>query len=495
MATAGPRESLEARLDRYTDWFPFGKAPLVLLVLFLLTGAYQVLSPASREQPTLLVWTFATSHHNTYVDVVPSFERSHPGTTVDVRLVHGTAIGPRLRAAFWTDLDVPDLVEIEISKAGSFFRGPPEEIGFMDLTPYLERADPRDGVRWRDKIVDSRLAPYRVVKEGRTYQFGLPHDVHPVMLAYRADILEPELRALAGRDPRFAGYRDCGGDGLLDIETWDEFAAIGRELTVETEGGIRYMCEMSDTSRSTFEVMLFQTGGGYFDREGEVAFDDDIAVRVMMKLIPMVAGPDRIAKDLGWGAWSKAVEDGTYICWFSPDWRSKFCENRVPSAAGKLKLMPVPAFERGGRRTSTWGGTMIGITRRCRDRGRADLAWELALHLYVNDDTLEQRFHNTNILPPFKDQWGHPVIDAPNAFYSGQPIGRLYADLGDDVPPQYASPFIELAKTQISVAVARCAKWYDAHHGEGREAFEDFVRETLKETADIVRRETARNPF
>ena len=496
MAETSKKRGLAEIIADWTDWFPFGTAPLILLVLFLLTGIYQLANPLRKEKPTLLMWTFATSHHNTYTDLIPSFERRHPGKTVDVQLVQSTAIGPRLRAAFWTDLEVPDLVEIEITRAGSFFRGPPEQIGFIDLTPFLERPDPADGVPWMDKIVASRLAPYTVIKNGKKYIFGLPHDVHPVMLAYRADILEPELRALAARNPRFAKYKNAGtGKAPLDIPTWDEFAAIGRELTGETENGRRYMCEMSDTGRNPFEVLMFQNDGGYFNQQGEVTFDNEKAVEVMLKYIPMVAGPNKIGKDLGWGAWAKAVEDGTYICWFTPDWRSKFAENRMPSVAGKLKLAPLPAFKPGGRRTSTWGGTMIGITRRCQARGRAELAWKLALHLYLNEETLELRFHNNNILPPFKPQWKHPVMDAPNAFYSGQPLGRLYADLGADVPPQYASPFIEMAKAQVATAVSRCAKWYNANHKKDSKAFENFVRQTLKELADAVRKETKRNPF
>ena len=73
-----------------------------------------------------------------------------------------------------------DLVEVEISFAGPFFRGPKEEIGFVDLVPYLER----DGLY--DRIVQTRFAPYM----SRKAIYGLPHDVHPVALAYRRDIFE-----------------------------------------------------------------------------------------------------------------------------------------------------------------------------------------------------------------------------------------------------------------------------------------------------------------
>ena len=121
-----------------------------------------------------------------------------------MQLVHGDAVNSRLRAAFWADLDVPDLVEVEISRAGSFFRGPAEDVGFIDLMPILKRTG------YYDRIVQTRFAPYR--NRGRIY--GLPHDVHPVVLAYRRDLFE-EL-----------------GIDVRQIRTWDDFVRIGREVSV-----------------------------------------------------------------------------------------------------------------------------------------------------------------------------------------------------------------------------------------------------------------------
>jgi arabinosaccharide transport system substrate-binding protein len=487
--TSGPAAEKEntalARLadvvDRWTAWFPFGKAPLILLIIACITGLYQLANPVSRARPTLRVWTFANAHYLAYCDLIPSYEaaREKAGfdTTVGVQLVTQSAITYRLRAAFWTDLEVPDLAEVEISRAGSFFQGPHEGIGFVDLTPFLERRTP-DGERWIDKIVASRLAPYTAIKDGRTRIYGMPHDVHPVMLAYRADILEPELKKR--------------GMTIDDLDTWDAFIALGRELT---RPGERYMCEMSASGLMGFEPLFFQAGCGLFDRQGRVTIDDDAAVRFMMKYISMVVGPDRIAADLGWGGWAKAVEDGAYISYVCPDWRSKFAENRIPAVAGKMKLMPLPAWEPGGRRTSTWGGTMVGITRRCAREGRAEQAWELAKHLYFDTKFLRSRFQNSNILPPMKDQWKHPVFEEERAFYCGQRIGRMYIDLADQVPPQYASPFVELAKSQLGGAVSRCAIWYEANHEKGPGEFEAFVRRALGDAAATVRRQAKRNPF
>jgi len=337
----------EAAADRFGDWFPFGKAPFVVLVLVVAAAGWLVLHPVERREATISLWTFADMHYYAYLNARPSFEAKHPGEKLDVQFVHGTAVTSRLRAAFWNDLDVPDCAEVEISTAGSFFRGRPEDVGFIDLTPRLEA----EGLL--DRMVKTRFAPYtyRDRHTGRDYIFGLPHDVHPVMLAYRRDIFE-EL-----------------GIDVSTIETWDDFIRIGWKVTIPDK---RYMLDFSESGGGGFEVVLYQRDGGLFDADGRCIMDNDVAYETLLWYVPLVAGPNLIAIDPGWGqTWVQAIEDGYMLTWTCPDWRSKSAEQQVPRVAGKMALMPLPAVRPGGRRTSSWGGTMLGITQACPNKDLA----------------------------------------------------------------------------------------------------------------------------
>lgn len=473
------------KLRDLVDRFPFGLAPFIILSLTLIAAGWLAGHPIPKTEATLRLWTFANIHAMAYEKVAPAFEAKHPGTTVSIQLVHGTAVTSRLRAAFWSDLDVPDLVEVEISSAGSFFRGPIDDIGFVDLTPRLKSTDPKDAglsapllkdgsidptspgprVPLYDRIVKTRFAPY----SNRDRIFGLPHDVHPVMLAYRRDLFE-EL-----------------GIQAEELDTWDKFIAVGRKIT---KPGERYMIEFSDSGSGNFEPILFQRDGGYFDADGKVTMDNEIAVQTVLWYIPLVAGPGRIGNDLGWGdIFTRAVEAGYFLTFICPDWRSKGVEESIPRMAGKMALMPVPAFTPGGRRTTTWGGTMLGLTRKCRN---PDLTWKLAQHLYLDTESLAERFRELNILPPLRDAWRHPAFAEPRPYWSNQPIGTLYTALADQVPPQFTSPFIELAKSKMSEVISACAQYYREHGDVG---FDAFARECLRRAADQVRLQMARNPF
>lgn len=442
--------------------FPFGIAAFCLLALSLISGVWLAVTAPPRNTATLNFWVFARVHRDAYVKALPAFEKAHPGVRVNIQVVDNNGLAARLQAAFQADLpDVPDLVEIEISSAGTFFRGPLAHVGFADLTDRIHQ----EGL-W-DEMVGARFAPY--TSRGRI--FGLPHDVHPVMLAYRRDLF-----AQAGVDAD-------------KIQTWDDFIRVGQKLT---QPGKRYLIELSDSDAGNLETFLFQRGGGYFDSQGRVVFDNAVAVETMRWYVPLVAdgGKTKIGNSLGGGqVLTQAVEDGYFLSLLAPDWRTKSIETDIPRMAGKMALMPLPAVGPGGSRTSTWGGTMLGISKRCK---HPDLAWELAKHLYLNKKDLAGRFRDLNILPAVRGAWREPAFREPRPYWSGQPLGKLYADLAPDVPFQYSSPVVVAAKQKLGQALVSCVGRYEARGDAG---FEDYVRVRLKQSADEIRAMIQRNPY
>jgi hypothetical protein len=114
------------------------------------------------------------------------------------------------------------------------------------------------------------------------------------------------------------------------------------------------------------------------------------------------------------------------------------------------------------------------------------------MHLYYDEEAVTSRFRHTNIIPPLRDAWNLPAFQEPRAYWSNQPIGKMLADLADQTPPQYASPYTPMAKAKLSEALVECVLHYRGHGDDG---FEEFVRDTLKSKANEVRRLMNRNPF
>jgi len=237
-------------------------------------------------------------------------------------------------------------------------------------------------------------------------------------------------------------------------------------------------------------MCLFQRGGGYFSPQGDCIFDNETGVQTMLWFVPLVAGAKKISSNLGTGQiLTQAVEDGYFLSLVCPDWRSKVLEKDIPKMAGKMALMPLPAVAPGGRRTSTWGGTMLGITKHSKD---PDLAWKLALHLYLNKPDLGERFHDTNIIPALRAAWQQPAFAEKRPYWSDQPLGELYAALAPQAPHQYTSAFITKANEKLGEALVDCVQRYKA---SGDADFEPYVRTRLKQSADQVRLLIRRNPY
>ncbi|MCB2145469.1 MAG: extracellular solute-binding protein [Deltaproteobacteria bacterium] len=452
-------------LRRWLDDMPLGLAPLLIACMGLIAGLYLLVNPVRGGHADLSMWVFGPLHADAYQTAADGFAKM-TGRTVDVQLINYNAVNQKLRSALWAAVNIPDLVEIEKSAAGGFFRGPLDKVGFLDLKPFLER----DGIL--DRIPANALAAYT----DRGAIFGVPHDIHPVMLAYRADIVDSYL---ARRGLRMA-----------DLATWDDYFRELHDLLVPDQ---RYLLQIEYGDAWAFQIFLMQRGGGIFGPRGELRMDDEVAVGTMTWMIPLVAEAEgrKVAESLGnWDpSFYRGFIEGFYIAALCPDWRTSQLEAFAGELSGKLRLVPLPAPAPGGLRTSQMGGTMLGIARSAKDPG---LAWQFARQIYYGSPTQHGRlFRITNILTPDRRAWGDPAYHEARPYWGNQVLGEQFIALADEVPPFYSSGFLPVAQAKLNEAIVACYSQYRSHGAEG---FEAFVRQRLKSAADHVRRQMQREP-
>ncbi len=441
--------------------FPYGKAPFWLLVIAIAATSLRVAIAAwGEKRADLVIVTLSGVHYETYKRVIPEFERQH-GVSVQLEYANAVSLQSRLQNSMLAGADVPDMAELLEGSLSFFTRGPKRDIGVLDLTD-----------RIHDAGLDKKLVPSRLTLWSSDHRiYALPHDVHPVMLAYRRDLVE----AL--------------GIDVRELDTWDKFVEVGRRVTRDTDGDgtiDRYMMDLSYDGSWGIDGLLSQRGGQLFDEDGGIAFDNDMTADVMAWLLRQTYGPQKIAYDADASIQSgqsliKAVTDGLVLFVWTPDWRSRVFQDQAPHLKGKMALMPLPAWEPGGRRTTVWGGTGLVIARHTR---HPDLAWELANFLYFDPKEMGSRFAGTNIIPVLEEGWKLPELDAPNPYYSNQPIGRLYADLAPSTPPKYLNAYTYIAEEKIYEAYTRSIEFYEQHGEVGLHA---KIREELARAAAYVK--------
>jgi arabinosaccharide transport system substrate-binding protein len=221
---------------------------------------------------------------------------------------------------------------------------------------------------------------------------------------------------------------------------------------------------------------LRQAGGRYFDEEDRLCLDEDINVRTLAKIVSWTVGPDRICIEVPdqVSGGNQMRRDGNMLSQVMPDWMVGQWKSDIPELSGKVKLMPLPAFTKGGRRTSVWGGTMLSLSRKVRD---LDAAWEFAKMLYLSPELAEQTFRGTGIITPVKTHWTLPVFAEPDPYFCGQPSGLPYIEQAPHVPIRSSSPYERLALERTVVAAI---------------ALHDFANRTGQFTAELLEPEARR---
>jgi len=381
------------------------------------------------------MWTFARLHHEIYVPAVEEWNRTRE-PRVQLSLLGIQAVEQRMLSSFLSGTPSAELLEVERRIAARAFAGPVEAVGFLDLTDRLRT----------EGLLERINAPSFTPWTSRGRIFGLPHDVHPVMLGYRADIVE------------------AAGIDVASIETWEDFERVLGPLMLNGDGTRRrdrFLLNLWETHMDVLEVLVLQAGGGVVDELGIPTLDHPQNVRVLAQVAAWGHGKNRIAADAPYfsGSGNKLLLDGYVLASFVPDWMCNIWRKEIPQLAGKVKLMPLPAWQKGGRRTSVWGGTMLGISKHAED---PDALWAFAKHLYLSPELSRTLFREGDIISPVREFWSDPIYDEPDPFFSGQPRGRLFINLAGDLPPRHNSAFSALAVERLRSVASRLAAVADA---------------------------------
>ncbi len=397
----------------------------LILAIAAISSTILLLNPIPHREG-LEMWTFAPHHAAMYRPIIADWNKSH-ATRANLYVISEDAEADRLMSGFLSRTPVADVIEVEKALVGRIFSGPLSDVGFIDLTDRIKS----------EHLLDELNAPSFSAWTSRGHIFGLPHDVHPVLLAYRADIVE-----------------DAHID-VAKIHTWDDFDRIMAPLLQHHSPDGQpdhYPLSLWYTSMDQIEALILQNNGGFFDDDNRPILNSDANARVIATVVSWTTGPHRIAADAPefTASGNQLRLTGYVVCSLVPDWLTAIWKHDMPQLSGKLKLMPLPSWTPEGRHTSVWGGTMLGISKTSKD---PDTAWTFARRLYLDDSVARKLFESNGIITPVKRLWKSDFYDTPDPYFSGQPIGRLYINHAPRVPRRTSSPYNSIAKDRVQTAI------------------------------------------
>ncbi len=436
-----------------------------IAALAMISSAVLAMVPAPISRGVQM-WTFARLHKQLYDPIVATWPAQ---SRAEITLMSFPALERRMLQGFLAQTPTADLIEAERRVAARAFVGPIESVGFVDLTDRLKS----------EGLLDQINAPSFSPWTSRGRIFGLPHDVHPVMLGYRADIVE------------------AAGIDVSTIETWEDFIRVMSPL-MRAKGAdgkpTRYLLNLWDDKDDFIEVLLLQAGGGFFDESDAVRIATPVNAHVISTMVSWCHGPARIAADAPdfTASGNQLKAEGYVVADFMPDWMCNIWKFEIPQLAGKVKVMPIPAWTRGGRRTSVWGGTMLGIAKSASNQ---DDLWATAKKLYLSPELARSLYKEGDIVTPVRSLWNDPIFDQPDPYFSNQRKGRAYINLAPDVPRRTSSPYNTLAKLRVQTAVMSLAAYAESTGRFRPEELEGQAMLLLKSAEDQVRSQIDRNVF
>ncbi|MDP9866875.1 MULTISPECIES: ABC transporter substrate-binding protein [Streptosporangium] len=327
--------------------------------------------------------------------MAPEFEKTHPGVKVQVVDIGYDNAYDKITVGLKSGSGLPDVITLEDDRISGYVENFPN--GLVDLS----------GVASKYKA-DFDQAKWAAATSGKGL-FALPWDSAPVGLFYRRDYFKQ-----AGVDPD-------------SIVTWDDAIKAGEKIKQVT-GKRLFVADL--TTPDMFTTLLQQLGQGYF-KDGKVAVNSPAAVRALT-LLKTLKDKDLLQNEKGWDGRVTATKQGKTATQPTAAWWSGTLTGEMPELSGKFGVVPLPAFDANGVRTSANGGSALAVTSQTKNQ---EAAWAFVQWLLASKDNQVAMMRNEALFPAYLPALTDPLFDEAQPYFGGQRVNRLFADEVRNIPP------------------------------------------------------------
>lgn len=255
-----------------------------------------------------------------------NFEKLHPKAQIDLRVE--SILYDKLKDTLSTKEGPIDVVNCDNEYIQYLLNKLPDS--FLDLTD--------DVSSYKDKLVKGKI-------DNLTFNskiYGFPYNASPKVILYRSDIFSKE-----GINPD-------------DIKTWSDYIYVGKKISKDT--GKRFMANANDVNNNIYLLLANQLGTSYLNKDGKVNFNSkewSLTLQVAKSLYT-----EGIIYELGSkeAVIDAAKKDEIVSFVADPSYVSSLMQSS-PEYKGKWAVMKLPAFESGGNRDISLGGSSLMINK------------------------------------------------------------------------------------------------------------------------------------
>lgn len=422
------------------------KAPVV-------TEAPVVVATTPTEAPkpsgkiTLWGWSYDAMQSTGLVD---EFQKEYPGIQLDFVKYSSGDTYQNLQLAVSAGTGAPDVIQIENSHLAQFVG----LNGLLDITTRVQPYIPQmNAYKWVD-----------AVKDGKYY--AMPWDSGPVVLYYRRDVFKA------------AGLSDKPEDVSAMVATWDKY--LETCTTIKTKTGKNcFAFSRANNDARLYEIVLWQQGLGYYDKDGKVTVDSTQNVATLEELgkfwNPMVVSEEQPWTD-PWYAELNSP-DKSVASLVEASWMGIFLKTWIAGGtAGKWGITEMPAFAEGQARAANDGGSTLAISSQSKN---PDAAWAFIEYMLGRTNSQLRMFAYTDFLPSLETTYNDALFYEPDTFFGSENTRQIYLKVAKVIPTAYIyGPNYQLMNGYLQTAIQEFAT--------GKKSAAD----ALKAAADRIRAET-----
>ncbi|BCG60949.1 ABC transporter substrate-binding protein [Paenibacillus sp. URB8-2] len=392
--------------------------PLLLLIVFvcftcLITSCVPLASEASGQdnripppsKVKLVVWIWESAKAPLEANIA-EFNREYPNIQIEFQTMKSSQLYQKFLVGTNTKDPVPDIITVE----SSYVQQMVNNRALYDITdqvrPYRKVMNE---FKWADAI-----------SAGRYY--AMPWDSGPVMLFYRRDLFE-----LAGLPSDPQSVADT-------IRTWDDFYQAAKRIK-EAAGVDMIMESKSSSSNRWFELMMWQRGLWYFDKQGNPATHRP-EIKDLARFIVKMTNEGYVYDAKRWSVeWFEAIRQGKVATLVIGSWMDGALSKWIaPEQSGLWGVAPMPKWSlEDSYASANDGGSNLAINAYSKHPKEA---WKFIEFMLGRKSSQIRTLKNGAIFPSLETIYDDPIMDEPISYFGGQPVRKLYVKAIKEIYPQ-----------------------------------------------------------
>lgn len=411
---------------------------LLLLHSLVITGSitsYAEDDTASLEIGTITIWTTGDVGINPQID---TWNAEHPEQPVEIVTADSEALIVNLKTALAAGAGLPDAVWIEADSLEDFKQNPDQWTNLLD---YGAGDLKDDYLEWKWESA--------LTKDG-TQLMGLPTDIGPILLAYRADIFEE------------AGLPSDREEVSEMLSTWEDFVETGKTIKENTGSYI-----VNDAAY-LFQVIVGQGEEKFFDTDENLIVETNEQVKKAWDYACEASSEGISANMELWSSeWSTALGDGTIAAQLCPAWMVTHIKTYSADNAGKWDLAYLP--EGGGN----WGGSFACIPKNCEHPNAAYAFISFAL----STEGQWSSYESNQLFPSATGVYEMEEFkNTEDEFFRDAPSAKMFGESAEQLTPSYEGIYSKDVLELMKDAILRVENGEQSEEDSWNTAIEEITR-------------------